>query len=513
MDTAEFLPPQQAESLRFRQEMTRSTEKDHFLSQIVDQASDGLYSYAMVLSRDRDEAQDLVQETCVRAIKAVDSLRPDTNVKSWLFTILRNIWFNHLRRRRIAPKVVELDMEDGAQLSARNRDVAPAKGSIQTPVPSFRLGVNYMAIGATPGLLSRGARLLRKCWVRDRETHCAMARFERILRTGFPASIKVVSVILCSLWMTGTPEPWAENRAFAHITAERRKSSSFNGQGKAPTFRLSPGIGPTFPTTAAAAFSTEPVFKLQKAESGRNRVASGEYRIVAETKDGGIGPFAPGIHNFRESWTLWRLSDHSLEVEGERDYESPRGELHTNEFYLRLSSTFRIIGVKEFRKLRQRPDCGPLSCDFLPDALVCTAPSSDPSETLRWEMPVKEPYGYFWPISAFSLASITRSTNRDAVRGKNVQLVTLHEPNRAFPIFGTVIDGELRYLGHEHITIANRRWKADKFVLTVSIYSRFVVWIAPNGLLLAFGKDDGRTTSSTIWISLVSLQQYMAFEN
>jgi RNA polymerase sigma-70 factor (ECF subfamily) len=98
--------------------MTRSTEKDHFFSQIVDEASEGLYSYAMVLSRNRDEAQDLVQETCVRAIKAVDSLRPDTNVKSWLFTILRNIWFNQLRRRRVASKVVELDMEDSPSQNA-----------------------------------------------------------------------------------------------------------------------------------------------------------------------------------------------------------------------------------------------------------------------------------------------------------------------------------------------------------------------------------------------------------
>ena len=91
--------------------MTLPAEKDHFLGQIVEEASEGLYRYAVVLSRDRVEAQDLVQETCARAIGAVDSLRPGTNVKTWLFTILRNIWFNQLRRRA-APKVVELDMEE-----------------------------------------------------------------------------------------------------------------------------------------------------------------------------------------------------------------------------------------------------------------------------------------------------------------------------------------------------------------------------------------------------------------
>ena len=92
--------------------MTLRREKDLFPGQIVEEASEGLYRYAIVLSRDRVEAQDLVQETCVRAIEAVDSLRHGANVKSWLFTILRNIWFNQLRRRRAAPKLVELDMEE-----------------------------------------------------------------------------------------------------------------------------------------------------------------------------------------------------------------------------------------------------------------------------------------------------------------------------------------------------------------------------------------------------------------
>src|SRR5580692_8362894 len=70
---------------------------------------DGLYGYAMVLVRNPAEAADLVQETYVRALKAKQSLRPDSNVKSWLFTILRNIWLNQLRHKRSAPQIVELE--------------------------------------------------------------------------------------------------------------------------------------------------------------------------------------------------------------------------------------------------------------------------------------------------------------------------------------------------------------------------------------------------------------------
>jgi RNA polymerase sigma-70 factor, ECF subfamily len=73
---------------------------------------DGLYSYAFVLSRNQAEAQDLVQETCLRALRAMARLRPDSNVKSWLFTILRNIWLNQLRQRKAVLDVADLDAND-----------------------------------------------------------------------------------------------------------------------------------------------------------------------------------------------------------------------------------------------------------------------------------------------------------------------------------------------------------------------------------------------------------------
>jgi RNA polymerase sigma-70 factor (ECF subfamily) len=72
---------------------------------------DGLYGFALVLSRNSAEAEDLVQETCLRALRGVDALRSGDSAKSWLFTILRNIWLNQLRRRRTAPDSVELDSD------------------------------------------------------------------------------------------------------------------------------------------------------------------------------------------------------------------------------------------------------------------------------------------------------------------------------------------------------------------------------------------------------------------
>jgi RNA polymerase sigma-70 factor, ECF subfamily len=83
---------------------------------------DDLYSYAVALTRNRDDAEDLVQETYVRALQAVHGLRPNSNLKAWLSTILRNVWLNQLRRYKSGPKKVELDIEDRPDLANRSND-------------------------------------------------------------------------------------------------------------------------------------------------------------------------------------------------------------------------------------------------------------------------------------------------------------------------------------------------------------------------------------------------------
>jgi RNA polymerase sigma-70 factor, ECF subfamily len=104
--------------------MRLGPERDHpQLTIDLSEYLDGLYSYALVLSRNRAEAEDLVQETCLRALRVMERLRPDSNVKSWLFTILRNIWLNELRQRRTAPEIVELASDE----HSANRAVDVAK--------------------------------------------------------------------------------------------------------------------------------------------------------------------------------------------------------------------------------------------------------------------------------------------------------------------------------------------------------------------------------------------------
>ncbi|MCB9727691.1 MAG: sigma-70 family RNA polymerase sigma factor [Deltaproteobacteria bacterium] len=59
---------------------------------------DALYRYAVRLTGDEDSAGDLVQEALARAVEAFGRLRPDTNHRAWIFTILRNAWISRLRR-------------------------------------------------------------------------------------------------------------------------------------------------------------------------------------------------------------------------------------------------------------------------------------------------------------------------------------------------------------------------------------------------------------------------------
>ena len=76
--------------------------------------SGDLYGFAYWLCRDRQRAQDLVQETCLRAWSAWGSIRDDAAVKSWLFTILRREHARTFERKRI--EVVDEDL-DSLELS------------------------------------------------------------------------------------------------------------------------------------------------------------------------------------------------------------------------------------------------------------------------------------------------------------------------------------------------------------------------------------------------------------
>jgi RNA polymerase sigma-70 factor, ECF subfamily len=72
-----------------------------------------LRAFAMSLSGNADRADDLVQETVMRAMANIDSFTPGTNMAAWLFTILRNSFRSQYRKRRR-----EVEDPDGSYLAS-----------------------------------------------------------------------------------------------------------------------------------------------------------------------------------------------------------------------------------------------------------------------------------------------------------------------------------------------------------------------------------------------------------
>ena len=72
-----------------------------------------LYGAAMRLTRNPSDAEDLVQETFLKAYRAYDSFEAGTNLKAWLYRILTNTFINNYRRDTRRPQETDLgDLED-----------------------------------------------------------------------------------------------------------------------------------------------------------------------------------------------------------------------------------------------------------------------------------------------------------------------------------------------------------------------------------------------------------------
>ncbi len=80
------------------------------------------YGYALRLTRNRADAEDLVQDAALRAFRAIDSFDAGTNFKAWFFRILtRCFWANHRRRQR-RPNTVDFDDTPDLYLYARSAE-------------------------------------------------------------------------------------------------------------------------------------------------------------------------------------------------------------------------------------------------------------------------------------------------------------------------------------------------------------------------------------------------------
>lgn len=100
--------------------MTKSTSNRHraFEKEALPH-SDLLYNYALRMTNNSEDARDLVQETYLKAYRFWDKYEPGTNIRAWLFRILKNSYINRYRKESKAPDTVDFDDVQNYYPSAR----------------------------------------------------------------------------------------------------------------------------------------------------------------------------------------------------------------------------------------------------------------------------------------------------------------------------------------------------------------------------------------------------------
>jgi RNA polymerase sigma-70 factor, ECF subfamily len=106
--------------------MFRRRQPDGFADQVVAHLPP-LYATALRLARNRPDADDLVQDTMVKALRAAHRFTPGTNLRAWLYTILHNTWKNRRRDAARAPVAADSERVDEAA------DTSAPGGTIETP--------------------------------------------------------------------------------------------------------------------------------------------------------------------------------------------------------------------------------------------------------------------------------------------------------------------------------------------------------------------------------------------
>ena len=143
-----------------------------------------LRAFAISLSGNVDRADDLVQETLLRAIASINSFQPGTNMSAWLFTILRNLFRSEYRKRRR-----EVEDTDGSYVDSLK---SPPEQHSRVEFEEFRVALAEAAARPARGPASRrrvglllrgGGRDLRERGGDDQEPgqSCAHAALEAAL--------------------------------------------------------------------------------------------------------------------------------------------------------------------------------------------------------------------------------------------------------------------------------------------------------------------------------------------
>lgn len=86
---------------------------------LVSNHSQTLRGYAIQYTKNWEDAEDLIQDTLLKALRYKDHFEEGTNFKGWIFTIMRNIFINSYKRRKLQLSLIENVKSESAMLSGR----------------------------------------------------------------------------------------------------------------------------------------------------------------------------------------------------------------------------------------------------------------------------------------------------------------------------------------------------------------------------------------------------------
>ena len=116
---------------------------------LVGAHADSLYRFAYWLCRDRARAEDLVQDTFLRAWRGLAGLRDPAAVKSWLYTILRREYARHCERYQ--PALVALDPDDTAAPTPDDVECWQLRRALQQLDAEYREPLLLQVLGGFSG--------------------------------------------------------------------------------------------------------------------------------------------------------------------------------------------------------------------------------------------------------------------------------------------------------------------------------------------------------------------------
>jgi RNA polymerase sigma-70 factor (ECF subfamily) len=119
-----------------------------------------LFATAMRLTRNRADAEDLVQDTVVRALRFRDRFEAGTNLRAWLYTILHNTWRNRIRDT--AREATDVDSE-------RIEELASREGPADVETPERMLLRSTMDVDLKEALDELPDAFRQAVWLRDVE--------------------------------------------------------------------------------------------------------------------------------------------------------------------------------------------------------------------------------------------------------------------------------------------------------------------------------------------------------